>query len=111
MSRIIEKGEDRMISIKKFRRRLEEILGEMEQSNARKITSITLHKTRRNDYRVSKNFLKGLLKTIEEMQKTKVSMTILDLPNDDSRSIFRDITEGIFIMDSRSKELMIGVRL
>ena len=43
-----------MIGVSKFKRKLEEIVKEMEKLNVRKVWSSSLHKYRKNNFKVSK---------------------------------------------------------
>lgn len=98
-----------MISTKKVIKNLERVIIEMDRLNARKAISVSLSRTHRNIPKVTKSLIKDLLNMVKEMDKTNIS--ILDIPNDDSRYIFRDIIEGKLVVNTLDKEVIIGVNI
>lgn len=91
-----------MISTKK-------VIKNLEKLNSRKVVSVSLSRTNRNILKVTKTLIKDLLNKIKEIDKT--NLTILDIPNDDSRYIFRDILEGKLVVNTLDKEMIIGVNI
>ena len=96
-----------MIGVSKFKRKLEEIVKEMEKLNVRKVWSSSLHKNRKNNFKVSKRFLKDMIEKIEKEQ----NLLITDLPNDEARFIFKDITEGNIVINSYSNDIILGAKI
>ena len=82
-----------MIGVSKFKRKLEEIVKEMEKLNVRKVWSSSLHKYRKNNKIKKQNLL------------------ITDLPNDEARFIFKDITEGSIVINSYSNDIILGAKI
>lgn len=91
-----------MISTKK-------VIKNLEKLNSRKVVSVSLSRTNRNILKVTKTLIKDLLNKIKEIDKT--NLTILDIPNDDSRYIFRYILEGKLVVNTLDKEMIIGVNI
>ncbi|WP_335942425.1 hypothetical protein [Fusobacterium polymorphum] len=98
-----------MIGIHKFKKKLEKIVEEMEKLNIRKVWSSSLHKNRKNNFKITKSFLKDMIKKISKIEKQNLIIT--DLPNDEARFIFKDITEGNIIINSYSNEIILGARI
>lgn len=98
-----------MISTKKVIKNLEKLIDEMEKLNLRKVISVSLSRTNRNISKVTKALIKDLLSKVKEINKT--NLTISDIPNDDSRYIFRDILEGKLVVNTLDKEIIIGVNI
>lgn len=98
-----------MISTSKLIKSLENVLNEMEKLNARKVRSISLSRTSRNSPKIPKAAIKAMLEKLKESEKTKLS--IHDIQNDDSRFIYRDMTEGKLIVNILDKEVITGVRI
>ena len=51
-----------MIGLYKFKKKLEKIVEEMEKLNIRKVWSSSLHKNRKNNFKITKSFLKDMIK-------------------------------------------------
>ncbi|HCE33107.1 MULTISPECIES: hypothetical protein [Fusobacterium] len=98
-----------MIGVSKFKRKLEEIVKEMEKLNVRKVWSSSLHKNRKNNFKVSKRFLKDMIDKINQIKKQNLLIT--DLPNDEARFIFKDITEGSIVINSYSNDIILGAKI
>lgn len=98
-----------MIGVSKFKRKLEEIVKEMEKLNVRKVWSSSLHKNRKNNFKVSKRFLKDMIEKINQLKKQNLLIT--DLPNDEARFIFKDITEGNIVINSYSNDIILGAKI
>ena len=98
-----------MIGVSKFKRKLEEIVKEMEKSNVRKVWSSSLHKNRKNNFKVSKRFLKDMIEKINQIKKQNLLIT--DFPNDEARFIFKDITEGNIVINSYSNDIILGAKI
>lgn len=98
-----------MISTSKLIKSLENVLNEMDKINARKVRSISLSRTSRNSPKIPRAVIKAMLEKLKESEKTKLS--IHDIQNDDSRFIYRDITEGKLIVNILDREVITGVRI
>jgi hypothetical protein len=98
-----------MIGVSKFKRKLEEIVKEMEKLNVRKVWSSSLHKNRKNNFKVSKRFLKDMIEKINQIKKQNLLIT--DFPNDEARFIFKDITEGNIVINSYSNDIILGAKI
>lgn len=98
-----------MLSTKRVIKILERLIEEMEKINVRKVVSISLSETNRNIPKVPKAVIKEMLEEVK--QKNKTNLSIVDIPDDDSRYIFQDILNGKLIVNNLSKEVIIGVRI
>ena len=98
-----------MLSTKRVIKILEKLIEEMEKINVRKVVSISLSETNRNIPKIPKAVIKEMLEEIE--QKNKTNLSIVDIPDDDSRYIFQDILNGKLVVNNLSKEVIIGVRI
>ena len=98
-----------MLSTKRVIKILERLIAEMEKINVRKVVSISLSETNRNIPKIPKAVIKEMLEEIK--QKNKTNLSIVDIPDDDSRYIFQDILNGKLVVDNLSKEVIIGVRI
>lgn len=98
-----------MLSTKRVIKILERLIEEMEKINVRKVVSISLSETNRNIPKVPKAVIKEMLEEIK--QKNKTNLSIVDIPDDDSRYIFQDILNGKLVVNNLSKEVIIGVRI
>ena len=98
-----------MLSTKRVIKILEKLKLEMEKINVRKVISISLSETNRNIPKVPKAIIKEMLEEVK--QKNKTNLSIVDIPDDDSRYIFQDILNGQLVVNNLSKEIIIGVRL
>ena len=98
-----------MLSTKRVIKILERLIEEMEKINVRKVVSISLSETNRNIPKIPKAVIKEMLEEIK--QKNKTNLSIVDIPNDDSRYIFQDILNGKLVVNNLSKEIIIGVRI
>ncbi len=100
-----------MISINRFMKKLEMIIEEMEKLNARKIKSMALYKVRKNYAKINKTFIKNMIENLKEIAINKSNIKETDLPNDEARYIFRDITEGKMIVNNLNNEIIIGANI
>ncbi|MDO5789567.1 MAG: hypothetical protein Q4P79_08890 [Fusobacterium sp.] len=98
-----------MLSTKRVIKILERLIAEMEKINVRKVISVSLSETNRNIPKVPKAVIKEMLEEIK--QKNKTNLSIVDIPDDDSRYIFQDILNGKLVVNNLSKEVIIGVRI
>ncbi|KXA22295.1 hypothetical protein KST10_07400 [Fusobacterium animalis] len=98
-----------MIEVYKFKRKLEKIVEEMEKLNIRKVWSSSLHKCRKNNFKITKSFLKEMIEKIDKIEKPNLIIT--DLPNNEARFIFKDITEGNIVINSYSNEIILGAKI
>ena len=98
-----------MLSTKRVIKILERLIAEMEKINIRKVVSISLSETNRNIPKVPKAVIKEMLEEVK--QKNKTNLSIVDIPDDDSRYIFQDILNGKLVVNNLSKEVIIGVRI
>ncbi len=98
-----------MLSTKRVIKILERLIAEMEKINVRKVVSISLSETNRNIPKVPKAVIKEMLEEVK--QKNKTNLSIVDIPDDDSRYIFQDILNGKLVVNNLSKEVIIGVRI
>ena len=98
-----------MLSTKRVIKILERLIEEMEKINVRKVISISLSETNRNIPKVPKTVIKEMLEEVK--QKNKTNLSIIDIPDDDSRYIFQDILNGKLVVNNLSKEVIIGVRI
>ncbi len=98
-----------MLSTKRVIKILEKLIAEMEKINVRKVVSISLSETNRNIPKVPKAVIKEMLEEVK--QKNKTNLSIIDIPDDDSRYIFQDILNGKLVVNNLSKEVIIGVRI
>ena len=98
-----------MLSTKRVIKILERLIVEMEKINVRKVVSISLSETNRNIPKIPKAVIKEMLEEIE--QKNKTNLSIVDIPDDDSRYIFQDILNGKLVVNNLSKGIIIGVRI
>ena len=98
-----------MLSTKRVIKILERLIVEMEKINVRKVVSISLSETNRNIPKIPKAVIKEMLEEIK--QKNKTNLSIVDIPDDDSRYIFQDILNGKLVVNNLSKEVIIGVRI
>ena len=98
-----------MLSTKRVIKILEKLILEMEKINVRKVISISLSETNRNIPKVPKAIIKEMLEEVK--QKNKTNLSIVDIPDDDSRYIFQDILNGKLVVNNLSKEVIIGVRI
>ena len=98
-----------MLSTKRVIKILERLIEEMEKINVRKVVSISMSETNRNIPKVPKAVIKEMLEEVK--QKNKTNLSIVDIPDDDSRYIFQDILNGKLVVNNLSKEVIIGVRI
>ncbi|MCI7664681.1 hypothetical protein DW663_12460 [Fusobacterium mortiferum] len=98
-----------MLSTKRVIKILEKLIEEMEKINVRKVVSISLSETNRNIPKIPKAVIKEMLEEVK--QKNKTNLSIVDIPDDDSRYIFQDILNGKLVVNNLSKEVIIGVRI
>lgn len=98
-----------MLSTKRVIKILERLIEEMEKINVRKVVSISLSETNRNIPKIPKAVIKEMLEEIK--QKNRTNLSIVDIPDDDSRYIFQDILNGKLVVNNLSKEVIIGVRI
>ena len=98
-----------MLSTKRVIKILEKLIAEMEKINVRKVVSISLSETNRNIPKIPKAVIKEMLEEVK--QKNKTNLSIIDIPDDDSRYIFQDILNGKLVVNNLSKEVIIGVRI
>lgn len=98
-----------MLSTKRVIKILEKLILEMEKINVRKVISISLSETNRNIPKVPKAIIKEMLEEVK--QKNKTNLSIVDIPDDDSRYIFQDILNGKLVVNNLAKEIIIGVRI
>ena len=98
-----------MLSTKRVIKILERLIAEMEKINVRKVVSISLSETNRNIPKIPKAVIKEMLEEVK--QKNKTNLSIIDIPDDDSRYIFQDILNGKLVVNNLSKEIIIGVRI
>ena len=98
-----------MLSTKRVIKILEKLIAEMEKINVRKVISVSLSETNRNIPKIPKAVIKEMLEEVK--QKNKTNLSIVDIPNDDSRYIFQDILNGKLVVNNLSKEVIIGVRI
>lgn len=98
-----------MLSTKRVIKILERLIEEMEKINVRKVVSISLSETNRNIPKIPKAVIKEMLEEVK--QKNKTNLSIVDIPDDDSRYIFQDILNGKLVVNNLSKEVIIGVRV
>ena len=98
-----------MLSTKRVIKILEKLIAEMEKINVRKVVSISLSETNRNIPKIPKAVIKEMLEKVK--QKNKTNLSIVDIPDDDSRYIFQDILNGKLVVNNLSKEIIIGVRI
>lgn len=98
-----------MLSTKRVIKILERLIAEMEKIKVRKVVSISLSETNRNIPKVPKAVIKDMLEEVK--QKNKTTLSIVDIPEDDSRYIFQDILNGKLVVNNLSKEIIIGVKI
>lgn len=98
-----------MISISKFIKTLEEVLSGMDRLKVRKVLSVSLRKSGKNYYKINKSSLQELLEKVRGIGKR--SIVITDLPNNEARFIFKDLTEGKVIIDSQHNKIILGARI
>lgn len=98
-----------MLNTKRVIKILERLIAEMEKINVRKVVSISLSETNRNIPKIPKAVIKEMLEKVK--QKNKTNLSIVDIPDDDSRYIFQDILNGKLVVNNLSKEIIIGVRI
>ena len=98
-----------MLSTKRVIKILEKLIAEMEKINVRKVICISLSETNRNIPKVPKTVIKEMLEEVK--QKNKTNLSIIDIPDDDSRYIFQDILNGKLVVNNLAKEIIIGVRI
>lgn len=98
-----------MLSTKRVIKILEKLIAEMEKINVRKVISISLSETNRNIPKVPKTVIKEMLEEVK--QKNKTNLSIIDIPDDDSRYIFQDILNGKLVVNNLAKEIIIGIRI
>ena len=98
-----------MLSTKRVIKILERLIAEMEKINVRKVISVSLSETNRNIPKIPKAVIKEMLEEVK--QKNKTNLSIVDIPNDDSRYIFQDILNGKLVVNNLSKEVIIGVKI
>ena len=98
-----------MLSTKRVIKILVKLIAEMEKINVRKVISISLSETNRNIPKVPKTVIKEMLEEVK--QKNKTNLSIIDIPDDDSRYIFQDILNGKLVVNNLAKEIIIGVRI
>ncbi|WP_022820274.1 hypothetical protein [Fusobacterium russii] len=98
-----------MISISKFIKTLEEILSGMDRLKVRKVLSVSLHKSGKNYYKINKSSLQELLEKARGIGKRNIVIT--DLPNNEARFVFKDLTEGKVIIDSQHNKIILGARI
>lgn len=98
-----------MLSTKRVIKILERLIEEMEKINVRKVVSISLSETNRNIPKIPKAVIKEMLEEVK--QKNKTNLSIIDIPDDDSRYIFQDILNGKLVVNNLAKEIIIGVRI
>lgn len=94
-----------MLSTKRVIKILEKLIEEMEKINVRKVVSISLSETNRNIPKIPKAVIKEMLEEVK--QKNKTNLSIVDIPDDDSRYIFQDILNGKLVVNNLSKEVII----
>lgn len=87
-----------MLSTKRVIKILEKLIAEMEKINVRKVISISLSETNRNIPKVPKTVIKEMLEEVK--QKNKTNLSIIDIPDDDSRYIFQDILNGKLVVNN-----------
>ena len=87
-----------MLSTKRVIKILERLIEEMEKINVRKVISISLSETNRNIPKVPKTVIKEMLEEVK--QKNKTNLSIIDIPDDDSRYIFQDILNGKLVVNN-----------
>ena len=63
-----------MIEVYKFKRKLEKIVEEMEKLNIRKVWSSSLHKCRKNNFKITKSFLKEMIEKIDKIERKFISL-------------------------------------
>lgn len=95
-----------MITVNKFIKKLNEILNKMEVANLRKVRSTALHRARKNNFKITKSFIRDLIATLKGLGKTNLNIT--DLPNNEARYIFKDLTEGNIVIDSKRNQIILG---
>ena len=98
-----------MLSTKRVIKILEKLIAEMEKINVRKVISISLSEINRNIPKVPKTVIKEMLEEVK--QKNKTNLSIIDIPDDDSRYIFQNILNGKLVVNNLAKEIIIGVRI
>ena len=98
-----------MLSTKRVIKILERLIEEMEKINVSTVVSISLSETNRNIPKIPKAVIKEMLEEVK--QKNKTNLSIVDIPDDDSRYIFQDILNGKLVVNNLSKEVIIGVRI
>ena len=98
-----------MLSTKRVIKILEKLIAEMEKINVRKVVSISLSETNRNIPKIPKAVIKEMLEEVK--QKNKTNLSIVDIPDNDSRYIFQDILNGKLVVNNLAKEIIIGVRI
>lgn len=98
-----------MLSTKRVIKILEKLIAEMEKINVRKVISISLSETNRNIPKIPKTVIKEMLEEVK--QKNETNLSIIDIPDDDSRYIFQDILNGKLVVNNLAKEIIIGVRI
>jgi hypothetical protein len=87
-----------MLSTKRVIKILEKLIAEMEKINVRKVISISLSEINRNIPKVPKTVIKEMLEEVK--QKNKTNLSIIDIPDDDSRYIFQDILNGKLVVNN-----------
>ena len=87
-----------MLSTKRVIKILEKLIAEMEKINVRKVISISLSETNRNIPKVPKTVIKEMLEEVK--QKNKTNLSIIDIPDDDSRYIFQNILNGKLVVNN-----------
>nr|WP_293995095.1 hypothetical protein [uncultured Fusobacterium sp.] len=95
-----------MITVNRFIKKLNEILSKMEIANLRKVRSTALHRARKNNFKITKSFIRDLIATLRGLDKVNLSIT--DLPNNEARFIFKDLTEGNIVVDSKKNQIILG---
>lgn len=87
-----------MLSTKRVIKILEKLIAEMEKINVRKVISISLSEINRTIPKVPKTVIKEMLEEVK--QKNKTNLSIIDIPDDDSRYIFQDILNGKLVVNN-----------
>lgn len=87
-----------MLSTKRVIKILEKLIAEMEKINVRKVISISLSEINRNIPKVPKTVIKEMLEEVK--QKNKTNLSIIDIPDDDSRYIFQNILNGKLVVNN-----------
>ena len=79
------------------------------QGIAQKLLDEAVDYARKNNFKVSKRFLKDMIDKINQIKKQNLLIT--DLPNDEARFILKDITEGSIVINSYSNDIILGAKI